>query len=276
MDGVQPNRRSPYFATASYVPINLPEPVLTLIMLFVRESARATVDRACCAVMPAEADGAQAGSNAAFHADLMRGIGAVSIGWRRLAKESRMRDGLAWLRVSGACTAAECLSAFPCARSIRINGRARPRDVVAVLASRSVEQLALEHNDAVRNCRSLGRCVGLRTLQLNACFRLSDVCALSLLVGLHSLHFIQCMKLWDLRPLSTLVGLRTLQLSGCNRLTDVRPLSALVGLNKLGLLGCTQLRDVRALSSLVGLSTLDLNGTSPTTTRTCTSTHTHE
>jgi hypothetical protein len=77
--------------------------------------------------------------------ETMAGIGSVSKAWRRLTKAVLMRDDRMYLVTSGMCDAAECLSAFPQARSLRIEGawnvpnKVRAGDVAAVLASRAVE-----------------------------------------------------------------------------------------------------------------------------------------
>jgi Leucine-rich repeat (LRR) protein len=241
----------PYFATASYVPIDLPEQVLTLILSLVHKQAKTPGDHACCGGVSAIPTALR---------DVMCGIGAVTKGWRRLVGEFRMRDGSAWLRVSGACAAAECLSAFPRAHSLRVDGDARVRDVVTVLASRSVERLSLEHNKSLRHCRGLRHMASLRTLHLNSCCRLSDVRGLSSLAGLCTLDLNGCDQLRDVRALSSLVKLEVLDLGCCHQVSDVHALSALVELHTLSLGGCVELRDVRAVSSLVKLQTLDLRG----------------
>jgi tetratricopeptide (TPR) repeat protein len=82
---------------------------------------------------------------------------------------------------------------------------------------------------------------------------------LSTLVGLHTLDLSGCEKLSNLQPLSTLVGLHTLNLSLCRELTDLRPLSVLVGLHTLRLYSCSELSVLRPLSSLVALNDLDLS-----------------
>jgi hypothetical protein len=101
--------------------------------------------------------------------------------------------------------------------------------------------------------------VGLHTLSLSYCYKLSDVRPLSTLVGLHMLDLRSCERLRDVQPLSMLAGLRTLNLSSCHELDNVRPLSTLLGLRTLTLSRCRELRDVRPLSTLVGLRTLRLN-----------------
>jgi hypothetical protein len=98
-------------------------------------------------------------------ADVMHGIGSVSRLWRCLAK-GVLTDELAWLRVRDAAAAAECLSCFPRALSVRIVGDARAGDIGAVLGSRSVMRLALETNNVMRGCEGLGQLVGLRALYI--------------------------------------------------------------------------------------------------------------
>jgi hypothetical protein len=118
-----------------------------------------------------------------------------------------------YLVTSGMCDAAECLSAFPQARSLRIEGawnvpnKVRAGDVAAVLASRAVERLDLSSAD-MRSCSRLGNMAGLRALRLR-CPQLRDL---------------------DLRPLAKLVSLDTLDLSRMAQLLDLRTLSALTGL----------------------------------------------
>ena len=84
----------PPFATPHHAPIELPEQLLTMIVLLLRDSKSAAAD-------------AEARS---LYAGLMGGIGSVCRSWRRLAKSVLMGDELAWLRVQGAAEAAECLS----------------------------------------------------------------------------------------------------------------------------------------------------------------------
>ena len=151
--------------------------------------------------------------------ETMAGIGSVSKAWRRLTKAELMRDDRMYLVASGMCDAAECLSAFPQARSLRIGagiggawnvparGKARAGDIAAVLASRAVERLDLCSAD-VRSCSRLGNMAGLRALRLR-CPQLRDL---------------------DLRPLAKLVSLDTLDLSRMAQLLDLRTLSALTGL----------------------------------------------
>ncbi len=59
-----------------------------------------------------------------------------------MAKAFLVRDERAWLRVFGACAAAECLAAFPRARTLRM-AKFWCMMAVAALASRSVERLKL-------------------------------------------------------------------------------------------------------------------------------------
>ena len=90
----------PFFATLHHAPIELPEHLLTMILLLLRESTSASAN-------------AEARS---LYAGLIGGIGSVCRSWRRLVKGILMGDKLAWLRVQGAAEAAECLSAFPHAK----------------------------------------------------------------------------------------------------------------------------------------------------------------
>jgi hypothetical protein len=160
--------------TASQAPIDLPEQVLIMIVSRVRDVRPAT----------AEADARS------LCADVMHGIGSVSRRWRKLAKGVLMGDELAWLRVRGAAAAAECMSCFPRALSLRIVGDARAGDIGAVLGSRSVMRLAIAENGMMRDCEGLGPLVGLRALFIRHCGRLRDVAALASLVDLRTLHII--------------------------------------------------------------------------------------
>ena len=133
-------------ATVSHAPIDLPEPVLVMIVSRVRDVMPATakaVERSLCATM-------------------MRGIGSASKLWRHLAKGVLMRDELAWLTVPGAAAAAECISSFPRALSLRVVGGARGGDIAAVLGSRLVIRLALAKNNVMHDCDGLSQLVGLR------------------------------------------------------------------------------------------------------------------
>jgi hypothetical protein len=232
--------RAVYFAVNSEAPIELSEHVLLLILSFVRDLFAS--------------DGL-----ASYSFSLMRAIGSATRAWRRLAKQALTSDDRAVLVVSGAGGAAECLSAFPHVRSLRIDGNVRAGEVAAVLASRLVERLWLQQVPERRvDLRPLSALVNLRKLCLADFDRLRDVRPLSTLVGLHTLK-IRALALRDVRPLSTLVALRTLKLHCCQFLRDVRPLSRLVGLHTLVLRCCQFLRDVRPLSTLVGLHTLDIS-----------------
>ena len=106
-----------------------------------------------------------------------------------------MGDELVWLRVPGAAAAAECMSCFPRALSLRIVGGAPAGDIGAVLGSRSVMRLALATNNVMRDCEGLGQLVGLRALYIEECGRLRDAAALSSLVDLRTLHVTSCRKL---------------------------------------------------------------------------------
>jgi hypothetical protein len=143
----------PFFATPRHAPIELPEHVLTMIALLLRERSPAAAD--------AEARWLYAG--------LMGGIGSVCRSWRRLVKAVLMGDELAWLRVQGAAEAAECLSSFPHAKSLHIVGDAAAGEIVSALGSGSVARLAITNNNVVRGCKGLGRLVGLRALYITEC-----------------------------------------------------------------------------------------------------------
>jgi hypothetical protein len=143
-------------------PIDLPEQLLIVIVSRVRDVRPAT----------AEADARS------LCADVMHGIGSVSRLWRRLAKGVLMGDELAWLIVPGAAAAAECMSCFPRALSLRIVGDARAGGIGAVLGSRSVMRLAIANNRMMRDCEGLGQLVGLHALYITQCGRLRDVAAL--------------------------------------------------------------------------------------------------
>ncbi len=109
-----------FFATVTQAPIELPEQVLVMIV--------------SCAldVIPAT-PGADGADERSLYAGMMRGIGSVSRLWRRVAKAVLTGDELAWLRAPGAAVAAECLSCFPRALSLRIVGDGRSGDIGAVL-----------------------------------------------------------------------------------------------------------------------------------------------
>ena len=109
----------PFFATLHHAPIELPEHVLTMIVLRLRDSTSAAAD--------AEARSLCAG--------LMGWIGSVSRSWRRLLKGILLGDELGWLRVRGAAEAAECLSSFPHAKSLRIDGNAAAGEIISALGS---------------------------------------------------------------------------------------------------------------------------------------------
>ena len=145
----------PFFATPHHAPIELPEQVLTMIVLLVRDSTSAS----------ANAEARSAG--------LIGGIGSVCRSWRRLVKCVLMGDELAWLRVQGAAEAAECLSSFPHAKSLRIVGDAATGEIVSALGSVSVARLAIAHNSLVHDCECLDQLVGLRALKITECRNLA-------------------------------------------------------------------------------------------------------
>ena len=147
----------PFFATLRHAPIELPEELLTMVLLLLRDSTSAAAY-------------AEARS---LYAGLMGGIGSVCRSWRRLVKGVLMGDELAWLRVQGAAEAAECLSSFPHAKSLRIVGDAAACEIVSALGSGSVARLAIANNRVVRDCEGLGQLVGLRALYITECRHLA-------------------------------------------------------------------------------------------------------
>ena len=165
----------PFFA--HHAPIELPEQVLTMIVLLLRDSTSAAAD-------------ADARS---LYAGLMGGIGSVCRSWRRLVKGILMGDKLAWLRVQGAAEAAECLSSFPHAKSLRIVGDAAAGEIVSALGSGSVARLAIAKNSVVRDCERLDQLVGLRALYITKCrnlapslLRMTQLTSLNLFGTLHA------------------------------------------------------------------------------------------
>jgi hypothetical protein len=84
-----------------------------------------------------------------------------------------MGDELAWLRVQGAAEAAECLSSFPHAKSLRIVGDAAAGEIASALGSGSVARLAIAKNSVVRSCECLGQLVGVRALYITGCRNLA-------------------------------------------------------------------------------------------------------
>ena len=163
-----PTEIGPFFATPHHAPIELPEQVLIMIVLLLRDSTSAAAD--------AEAR--------PLYAGLMGGIGSVCRSWRRLAKGVLMSDELAWLRVQGAAEAAECLSSFPHAKSLRIVGDATAGEIVSALGSGSVARLAIANNSLVRDCEGLGQLVGLRALYITECRNLESLGRMTQLTSL--------------------------------------------------------------------------------------------
>jgi hypothetical protein len=152
-----PASTGPFFATSRHAPIELPEHVHTMIVLLLRDSTSAAAD-------------AEARS---LYSGLMRGIGSVCRSWRRLVKGVLMGDELAWLRVRGAAEAAECLSSFPHAKSLRIVGDVAAGEIASALGSGSVARLTILSNSVVRDCEGLGELVGLRALRITQCRNLA-------------------------------------------------------------------------------------------------------
>ena len=142
-----PTEIGPFFATSHHAPIELPEHVLTTIVLLLRARS--------------------------LYSGLIGGIGSVCRSWRRLAKGVLMGDELAWLRVEGAAEAAECLSSFPHAKSLRIVGDAAAGEIASALGSGSVARLAIANNSVMRDCEGLGELVGLRALCITKCRNLA-------------------------------------------------------------------------------------------------------
>jgi hypothetical protein len=163
-----PPEIGPVFATPHHAPIELPEQVLTMIVLLLRDATSAAAD-------------AEAGS---LNAGLMGGIGSVCRSWRRLVKGVLMGDELAWLRVQGAAEAAECLSSFPHAKSLRIVGDAAAGEIVSALGSGSVARLAITQNSVVRNCEGLENLVGLRALCITESRNLESLARMTQLTSL--------------------------------------------------------------------------------------------
>ena len=147
----------PFFATPHHAPIELPEQLLTMIMLVLRDSRHRP--------LPTQRRDRSAG--------LMGWLGSVSRSWRRLVKGVLMGDELAWLRVQGAAEAAECLSSFPHSKSLRIVGDAAVDEIVSALGSGSVARLAIANNSLVRDCEGLGQLVGVRALCITECRHLA-------------------------------------------------------------------------------------------------------
>jgi hypothetical protein len=158
----------PFFATPHHAPIELPEHVLTMIVLLLRESTSAAAD-------------AEARS---LYAGLIGGIGSVCRSWRRLVKGVLMGDELAWLRVQGAAEAAECLSSFPHAKSLRIVGDAAAGEIVSALGSGSVTRLAIANNSVLFGCEGLDQLVGLRALKITDCRNLESLGRMTQLTSL--------------------------------------------------------------------------------------------
>jgi hypothetical protein len=158
----------PFFATPHHAPIELPEQLLTMIMLVLRDSRHRP--------LPMQKRDRSAG--------LMGWIGSVSRSWRRLLKGVLMGDELAWLRVQGAAEAAECLSSFPHAKSLRIVGDAAAGEIVSALGSGSVARLAIATNSVVRNCACLDQLVGLRALKITECRNLESLGRMTQLTSL--------------------------------------------------------------------------------------------
>jgi hypothetical protein len=152
-----PAEIGPFFATLHHARIELPEQVLTMIVLLLRDSTSAAAD-------------AEARS---LYFGLIGGIGSVCRSWRRLAKGILMGDERAWLRVQGAAEAAACLSSFPHAKSLRIVGDAAAGEIASALGSGSVARLAIANNSVVRDCEGLGELVGLRALCITKCRNLA-------------------------------------------------------------------------------------------------------
>ena len=148
-----PTEIGPFFATSHHAPIELPEHVLAMIVLLLRDSTSAAAD-------------AEARS---LYSGVIGGIGSVCRSWRRLAKGVLMGDELAWLRVEGAAEAAECLSSFPHAKSLRIVGDAAAGEIASALGSGSVARLAIANNSVMRDCEGLGELVGVRALRITGC-----------------------------------------------------------------------------------------------------------
>jgi hypothetical protein len=208
-------------ATLHRAPIELPEHVLTTILLFLRDSTSAAAD--------AEArDGSRVQWPSGFeslYAGLIGGIGSVCRSWRRLVKGILMGDKRAWLRLQGAAEAAECLSSFPHAKSLCIIGDATVGEILAVLGLRSIARLAIANNNVMRNCKGLGQLVGLRALYITdtECSTLArslgtmtQLTSLDLGGTLHASHQLRCERVLA-NAGDAMMMLRVVGWGGCAR-----------------------------------------------------------
>ena len=99
----------------------------------------------------------------------------------------------------------------------------------------------------------------LESLDIQACFRLTNLDCLLNLAQLKLLNLRGCNTLNDLDALQNLTELTELDLSGCHNLTNVNGLQNLTQLRVLNTIWCTGLTNVNGLQNLTRLETLDLN-----------------
>ena len=187
-------------------------------------------------------------------------VGSATKAWRQLVKEMAAQDDRAYLTVSGACSAAECLHAFPNGRALRVTRLVRVSDLALVLETQSVHSLDLSSCFVQRMGAAGGLLhllTGLRTLNLGR-VSAQDTRCLSMLVNLKALS-LRGTRALNVEVLTSLVQLTKLDLSRTD-IANIRLLSALVDLRTLRLRK-SQVTDARPLSSLITLSELDLSYT---------------
>lgn len=108
-------------------------------------------------------------------------------------------------------------------------------DLAPLAAFRSLRELDLSLNTALRSVALLGQCTKLRTLTLTGCTALDDVSGLSLCPMLSVLYLTGCTALVDVLPLVDCPALRTLSLNRCSRVVNVGELGHIKTLELLNL-----------------------------------------
>ncbi|WP_168218871.1 leucine-rich repeat domain-containing protein [Limnoglobus roseus] len=105
----------------------------------------------------------------------------------------------------------------------------------------------------------LAKLACLAELNLNSCYRVSDLGPLAKLDRLTELNLGGCYGVSDLGPLANLARLTTLDFRYCDRVSDLGPLANLARLTTLDLHVGERVSDLGPLANLARLTTLDLS-----------------
>ena len=196
------------------------------------------------------------------------GLGSVSRRMRALVKIALASEPNVWLRVSGAASAAACISSFRDAPSVSVEAQVTARSLDAALSRKRKTRLANLCVGAVI-ARSKREALGLmRTLARLELVSL-DI-TMSLANGVGMLSSLEKLVLFaadfpDLRCVSRLARLRDLELTSCHALVDIRHVSSLSSLTRIAVAYCSRLRDVGPLATVPSLTEVCVSAVSART-----------